>query len=44
MLTNAHLRAELGAAGRRHVEALDLDRVAARLLEALPAAPDGTRG
>src|SRR5439155_15246988 len=24
MLTNAHLRAELGAAGRRHVEALDL--------------------
>ena len=36
VLTNAGLRAELGAAGRRRVEAFDLDRVAARLLEALP--------
>jgi hypothetical protein len=29
------LRAELGTAGRRRVEDFDLDRVAARLLEAL---------
>jgi glycosyltransferase involved in cell wall biosynthesis len=36
VLTNAGLRAELGAAGRRRVEAFDLDRVAARLLAALP--------
>jgi glycosyltransferase involved in cell wall biosynthesis len=36
VLTDAGLRAELGAAGRRRVEAYDLDRVAARLLEALP--------
>ena len=36
VLTNAGLRAELGGAGRRRVEAFDLDRVAARLLEALP--------
>ena len=36
VLTNAGLRAELGAAGRRRVEVFDLDRVAARLLEALP--------
>ena len=35
VLTNARLRSELGAAGRRRVEHLDLDRVAARLLEAL---------
>jgi phosphatidyl-myo-inositol dimannoside synthase len=35
VLTNATLRAELGAAGRRRVEAFDLDRVATRLLEAL---------
>ncbi len=36
VLTNETLRAELGAEGRRRVEAFDLDRVAARLLEALP--------
>ena len=36
LLTNAALRAELGAAGLRRVEELDLDRVAARLVEALP--------
>jgi glycosyltransferase involved in cell wall biosynthesis len=35
VLMNPGLRAELGAAGRRRVEAFDLDRVAARLLEAL---------
>jgi phosphatidylinositol alpha-1,6-mannosyltransferase len=35
LLTNAGLRAELGAAGRRRVERFDLDRVAARLLEVL---------
>jgi glycosyltransferase involved in cell wall biosynthesis len=35
VLTNATLRAELGGAGRRRVEAFDLDRVATRLLEAL---------
>jgi len=31
------LRAEMGATGRRRVEELDLDRVATRLLAALPA-------
>jgi glycosyltransferase involved in cell wall biosynthesis len=36
VLTNPTLRRELGDNGRRRVEALDLDRVAARLLEALP--------
>ena len=36
LLTNAALRAELGAAGLRRVEELDLDRVAARLVQALP--------
>jgi glycosyltransferase involved in cell wall biosynthesis len=35
VLTSAALRRELGDNGRRRVEALDLDRVAARLLEAL---------
>jgi glycosyltransferase involved in cell wall biosynthesis len=35
VLTSADLRRELGDRGRRRVEALDLDRVAARLLEAL---------
>jgi len=35
VLMNPGLRAELGAAGRRRVEDFDLDRVAARLLEAL---------
>jgi phosphatidylinositol alpha-1,6-mannosyltransferase len=35
VLTSAGLRRELGNNGRRRVEALDLDRVAARLLEAL---------
>jgi glycosyltransferase involved in cell wall biosynthesis len=43
VLTNATLGAALGAAGRRRVEALDLDRVAARLLEELPAEA-GSRG
>ena len=42
LLTNARLRAELGDAGRRRVEELDLDRVAARLLDAL-AVPGGVR-
>ena len=37
LLTNAALRAEMGATGRRRVEELDLDRVATRLLAALPA-------
>jgi glycosyltransferase involved in cell wall biosynthesis len=36
LLTNATLRAALGAAGQRRVEAFDLDRVATRLLEVLP--------
>ena len=36
VLTNATLRTALGAAGRRRVEAFDLDRVAARLLAAVP--------
>jgi len=40
VLTNRTLRAELGATGRQRVETLDLDRVAARLLDALPA-PQG---
>jgi glycosyltransferase involved in cell wall biosynthesis len=40
VLTNRTLRAELGAVGRRRVEMLDLDRVAARLLDALPAPED----
>ena len=35
ILTSAALRRELGDNGRRRVETLDLDRVAARLLEAL---------
>ena len=35
LLTSAALRRELGESGRRRVEMLDLDRVAARLLEAL---------
>jgi glycosyltransferase involved in cell wall biosynthesis len=35
VLTNPALRAKLGAEGRHRVEAFDLDRVAARLLEAL---------
>ena len=35
LLTSAALRRELGDSGRRRVEMLDLDRVAARLLEAL---------
>jgi glycosyltransferase involved in cell wall biosynthesis len=35
VLTDAGLRRELGEAGRRRVEAFDLERVAARLLEAL---------
>lgn len=38
LLTNAALRAELSEAGRRRVEELDLDRVAARLVDELPAA------
>jgi len=37
LLTNAALRAEMGVAGRRRVEEFDLDRVATRLLAALPA-------
>ena len=36
LVRNDGLRADLGAAGRRRVEALDLAAVAARLLEALP--------
>jgi glycosyltransferase involved in cell wall biosynthesis len=36
VLSSAALRRELGDNGRRRVEALDLDRVASRLLEALP--------
>jgi glycosyltransferase involved in cell wall biosynthesis len=36
VLSSAALRRELGDNGRRRVEALDLDRVAARLLEVLP--------
>ena len=40
LLTNAALRAELSAAGRRRVEEFDLDRVAARLLAELP--PEGS--
>ncbi|MBI2493498.1 MAG: glycosyltransferase family 4 protein [Candidatus Rokubacteria bacterium] len=36
VLTNEGLRKELGATGARRVEALDLERVAARFLEALP--------
>ena len=36
LLTNEGLRRELGATGARRVEALDLERVAARFLEALP--------
>ena len=36
LLTNAALRAELSAAGRRRVEEFDLDRVAARLVAELP--------
>ena len=35
MLTTDALRRELGDGGRRRVEAFDLDRVAARLLEVL---------
>jgi glycosyltransferase involved in cell wall biosynthesis len=35
VLTSGALRRELGEGGRRRVEAFDLDRVAARLLEAL---------
>jgi len=35
MLTSGELRRELGDNGRRRVERLDLDRVAARLLEAI---------
>jgi glycosyltransferase involved in cell wall biosynthesis len=42
LLTNAALRAELGAAGRRRVEELDLDRVAARLVDELPPAAQRT--
>jgi glycosyltransferase involved in cell wall biosynthesis len=36
VLTNPTLRREMGAQGRRRVEAFDLDRVAATLLKALP--------
>jgi glycosyltransferase involved in cell wall biosynthesis len=36
VLSSAALRRELGDNGRRRVEALDLDRVASRLLEVLP--------
>ena len=36
LLTNEGLRRELGATGAQRVEALDLERVAARFLEALP--------
>jgi glycosyltransferase involved in cell wall biosynthesis len=36
LLTNDGLRRDFGAAGARRVEALDLERVAARFLEALP--------
>jgi glycosyltransferase involved in cell wall biosynthesis len=42
LLTNAALRAELSAAGRRRVEEFDLAHVAARLVAELP--PDGARG
>lgn len=37
LLTNAELRKELGEAGRRRVEAFDLDRVAVEFLGVLPA-------
>ena len=39
LLTNAALRAELSAAGRRRVEEFDLDRVAALLVAELPPRP-----
>lgn len=42
LLTNAALRAELSAAGRRRVEEFDLDRVAARLVDELPPAAQRT--
>jgi glycosyltransferase involved in cell wall biosynthesis len=43
LLTNAGLRAELGAAGRRRVEEFDLDRVAARVVDELPPAAEPGR-
>jgi glycosyltransferase involved in cell wall biosynthesis len=37
LLTDTKLRAELGHAGRRHVEAFDVPRIARRFVDAVPA-------